>query len=227
MTPTLTQSLGFQTKQYLNDAYQRQDAYDTHLVGRLRLLGTVIVGTVEIITRLVFFLLGHIAGVFCLYQSEEINRFLNEQTQGGFSASVITSASFFSLLAPNLFRNISFPQEFNQGRVQNQARTEPHPLNQYQERIIETEPLNQEPPPQYRPIADSGLDRRLTDLIVDIVRLPFEGLAFCFKLPFYCIYLTFQFTFVLPIRLMLLPFQVFVDAFSFERPRQNFDLNLI
>ncbi len=226
---TLTQSLGLQTKQYLDNAHQRQDAYATHLVGRFRLLGTTVVGAVEVIVRLALFLLGHIAGVFCLYQSNDINQFLKDQARAGFSASIITSAGLFSLLSPNLFRGISFPQEPNQVR-RDPALQESNPAR--------VAPLSQEPirpeeaelqPLRHRAVLvrESAIEERCTNLIVDIVTLPFKMVAFFFKLPFYFIYLSFQLGVVLPIRLALLPFQIFIRALSFERPRVDFELNLI
>lgn len=202
MSFTLTQSLGYQTKQSLQTAYAEGDSFNTHIAGRFRLLGTAVVGTVEIIARLACFLLGHIAGIFSLYQSADINQFLKEQIQAGFSASTITSASFFALLSPDIFRNIHFPQEALEA-------PEPIPVP----RSINRETVAEE--------------LRVLALVVDVVRLPFQMVAFFFKLPFYFVYLTFQMAFVLPIRLMLLPLQIFINALNFERLRNPFDLNLI
>lgn len=203
MNLTLSQSLGLQTKQYLDEARQRQNPLAFHFAGRFRLLGTATVGAVEVVVRLALFLLGQIAGVFCLYQSADINRFLMEQTRAGFSAALISSAGFFSLLAPDLFRGISIPVTG---------------LNPAQ-------PLEREPtrPVRYRAL-ESAIEERVTRLILDVVTLPFKMVAFFFELPFYCIYFAFQISFVLPMRLMLLPFQIFIDALSFQRPRINFEL---
>ncbi|MBX7067685.1 MAG: hypothetical protein K1X28_10695 [Parachlamydiales bacterium] len=202
MTPTLTQSIGYQTKQYLETARDEESLLATHVAGRVRLLATALVGTVEIVARLAFFMLGHVAGIFSLYRSPEINDFLREQIYGGFTASVITSASLFSILSPSLFESIQFPQEEDKEI----------PEAVMQRRIARA--LDPE-------------ERRVARLVADAVSLPFQMVAFCFKVPFYLTYLTFQAAFVLPIRIMMLPFQLFISALTFDRPKDQFRMNLI
>lgn len=202
MTPSITQTLGYDTKKYLEAAHDEGNVLGKHIAGRVRLLATAVVGTVEVIARLAFFILGHIAGIFSLYRNPEVNAFLREQIQGGFSASVITSASLFSILSPSLFESIAFPQEAEEEITEEQA-----------QRIMARQ-LDAE-------------ERRVAGLVVDAVALPFQMVAFFFKLPFYLTYLTFQTAVVLPIRIMMLPFQLFISALTFERPRDTFRLNLI
>lgn len=198
----LSDSFGYQTKQYLQNARDEENLFGFHIVGRIRLLATALVGTIEIISRLAFFFLGHITGIFSLYQSPEINEFLREQIGAGFTASVITSASLFSLFSPALFESMEFAREAQE---------------EIPKAIAER---------RFARLLDPE-ERRISRLIMDAVSLPFQMIAFCFKLPFYLTYLTFQATFVLPIRLMMLPFQVFISALTFERPKDQFRLNII
>lgn len=217
MNLTLTQSLALQTKQHLDNAYQIEDTCAIHFGGRLRLLGVAVVGLVETAVRLVLFVLGHIAAVFSLYKSQEINQFIKEQTRAGFSSAMISSAGFFSLISPDLFREVSLPKAPNQEGVSQL----PPPYNP-DAMVLPSAP----PEEPVVLIQEVAIEERTTNCIVDLVMLPFKMIAFLFKLTFYCIHWTFQLA-VLPIRLALLPFEMCTGASSFQRPIElEYELDL-
>lgn len=212
LNPTATQSFGIATKRFLENAENEGNSVKAHLAGRALLLGTALFGTAEAISRFVLYCFGQIAALFTFYQSEPVNAFVQNQVKAGFAATIITSASFFSLLSPSVFTTLQFSEEVL-------------PVRQH-ERI---DPPAEEVPPvrQYQRIDEMAVERRReAEMIVDVVKLPFQLMALAFQVPFYCVYLSFQLM-LLPIRIALLPLQLMLCPFNFLVPRNNLRLNLI
>ena len=192
ITPTATQSLGIATKRFVVEAVNDGSIARTHLAGRALPLGTALFGTVEVAARLAMYCVGQVAALFTLYQNDTINNFVADQVRGGFIATIITSASFFSTLSPSIFTTIHLPGEALVAR--------------------QIEPIDEAAVER----------RREAEIVRNLIRLPFQMLALTFQLPFYCIYLGIQLAILpirialLPIQLMLCPFKFFAPQQNFR-----------
>lgn len=180
---SITHALGREVKQFLQSAVEEADFVKVHLAGRGLLLGISLAGIAEVTARLAFYCLAQVAAFLTLYQSDTLNALIKDQVQISFNASIITSASLFSLFSPHFFTTLHFTQDA--------AHNRPVPI---------ARPLNQEQMNQQQ-------IEREAQMVMDIIKLPFQMIALAFQLPFYMIQLSFNLM-LLPIRIALLPFRI-------------------